>query len=320
MFIISCIYVVLYFYIGFIVGFSKSPYSHKILTIINNIIMKITPIISIEIVRSIIITRNKNNTIIQVILIITLTLAEINYNNLLTIRANTNKEELFKYICSNIIPLISNNILYTYLCSYGSHWLVLIYRLYKELTILILPILPNMDWFATGSFNILSSIIIYLSFKYKFIRTTNNVKKRKQILLEKTYYTIVIIFLVILIFFMLGTFNYKPIVVASNSMEPLFSKGDVVIYKKIDVKELSKNDIIVYTLDNRNIIHRIVKKIEGKKFSLYKTKGDKNNTLDVTWVKEECIKGKYVFHVKYVGFPAIWLHQFLNEKVQDKIK
>ena len=72
MVIISSVHVLVYFYIGFILGFLKSPYNHDILTLIQNILTKTIPIIAIEIARSIIATKNKNNKKILIILTITL--------------------------------------------------------------------------------------------------------------------------------------------------------------------------------------------------------------------------------------------------------
>ena len=82
MIIISCIQVIFYFYLGFIFGFSKSPYNHKILYILKNITIQILPIIVIELTRSVIITRNKNNKIVITFATILLILVEINYNAL----------------------------------------------------------------------------------------------------------------------------------------------------------------------------------------------------------------------------------------------
>ena len=103
MIILSSIYTIIYFYIGFVVGFLKSPYSHIFLTIIKNILLKIIPISAIEITRWILLTRNRKNNILIVIITITLFLAEIKYNVLFSLFEN--REELFKYVFFSIIPI-----------------------------------------------------------------------------------------------------------------------------------------------------------------------------------------------------------------------
>ena len=38
------------------------------------------------------------------------------------------------------------------------------------------------------------------------------------------------------------------------------------------------------------------------------TKGDNNNAPDVAEVREDQLIGKVIFKIKYIGYPAIWLH------------
>ena len=322
MIIISSVHIIVYFYIGFIFGFSKSPYNHEILTMIKNIIIKIIPIISIEVTRSVIANRNKNNKALLKFLTILLILVEINYNTLINLYSN--KEELFKYICSTIIPLIASSILYTYLTLKGSYLLVLIYRIYKDLMVLILPILPDIDWFITGSIGILSPTIVYLLFKYKFIKEKRNHIKKQQTNFEKFSYTVALTLAVTIICFMLGVLKYQPIAIISSSMFPLFNRGDVVIYKDLsdsELKQIEENSIIIYKIGNQNIAHRVVNRIEENNTVFYQTKGDSNNVADSDLVKTEQIKGIYVFHVKYIGYPSAFLYQYFNnEKPEVEIK
>lgn len=60
-------------------------------------------------------------------------------------------------------------------------------------------------------------------------------------------------------------FGYKPFIVLSGSMATEICKGDLVIVKKVDAKELKENDIIAFR-DNENyvVLHRIVKKNRRK--------------------------------------------------------
>ena len=114
---------------------------------------------------------------------------------------------------------------------------------------------------------------------------------------------------------MLGIFQYVPIAIVSNSMYPAFSRGDVIIFKKMTDAELEKlpeNSIIVYTKENKNIAHRIVKRIEKNGTVLYQTKGDNNNAMDLQLVKTTQIKGVYVFHIKYIGFPSAWIYSYFK--------
>lgn len=58
-------------------------------------------------------------------------------------------------------------------------------------------------------------------------------------------------------------FGYKPFVVLSGSMETEIYKGDLVIVKKVEAKDLKENDIIAFRDDDNYVVtHRIVEKIE----------------------------------------------------------
>ena len=313
MVIIASIHIVIYFYLGFILGFSKSPYNHNIKSILKNLFIQILPVISIEVVRSVILIRNKKNKFLLLITTIILILVEIKYNTLLSLFSN--KEELFKYICEKIFPLIFCSFLYTYLALKGSYSLPLVYRLFKESINLLLPILPDIDWFVRGTVPIISSVIVYTLYKYKFTKEDKDFRKKKENILSKLSYTITLMLAISLVCFMLGFFKYEPIAILSNSMSPTFSRADVVIYKKLkedELNELPNNSIIIYTLGKQNIAHRIVDIVKDEKNTRYQTKGDRNNMYDPNIVEVNQIKGIYVFHIKYIGYPSVWLYEFFN--------
>lgn len=115
--------------------------------------------------------------------------------------------------------------------------------------------------------------------------------------------------------FSLGLFKYEPITILSNSMTPIFNKADIVIYKKLNEKELNNikiNDIIIYTMEDKNIIHRVINIIKETGTIKYQTKGDSNDVPDTKLVEINQIKGIYVFHIKYIGFPSVWLYEYFN--------
>lgn len=310
--IIAFVQICIYVYLGFILGFSKNPYSIEILSILKNIIIQIFPIVSIEMARYIIISRNKNNKLVLVFTTILLILVQIRYNTLIDLYSN--KEEIFEYICSNILPLITSGILCTYLILKGGYLFTLIYRISSVLPILILPILPDLDWFITGSIGILSPIIVYVIFKYS---EKKDIRERKQNAYTKLSYLLTFAFCITLICFMTGMFKYEPISILSNSMNPTYSRGDVIIFKKLNEEELmniQKGQIIVYAVGEKNIAHRVVNVIRQNERVQYQTKGDNNNAADMNLVETEQIQGVYVFHIKYLGFPSIWLYDYFNGK------
>ena len=81
MLIITIVYLLIYFYIGFYVGFSKNLYSIQFIDILKNIFKVIIPIIGIECLRGLIVSRNKNNKkiiLVSIIIFILMFLALMN--------------------------------------------------------------------------------------------------------------------------------------------------------------------------------------------------------------------------------------------------
>ena len=89
-------------------------------------------------------------------------------------------------------------------------------------------------------------------------------------------------------------FGVGSAVVQSGSMEPAFSKGDLLFLKATD--ELAVGDIIVFKSGNVLVVHRIVA-IDGDSIT---TKGDANNAAD-TPVSREDVKGKVTAVIPSVG-------------------
>lgn len=71
---------------------------------------------------------------------------------------------------------------------------------------------------------------------------------------------------------------------------------------------MNVGDIIEYQMEGYTVIHRVVEKIQRKGEYCFVTKGDDNNSPDADEVREDQLIGKVVFKIRYLGYPAIWLH------------
>lgn len=89
-------------------------------------------------------------------------------------------------------------------------------------------------------------------------------------------------------------FGVGAAVVLSGSMEPTFSKGDLVFVRQADTAQLG--DVVVYEGENSLIMHRVVAQYGD---SLV-TQGDANNTPDSPITMAQ-IKGVVVFCIPYIG-------------------
>lgn len=97
--------------------------------------------------------------------------------------------------------------------------------------------------------------------------------------------------------------GFRHYVVATNSMEPKYNIGDLIIIKQIPINKIKVGDVINYISENQTdtITHRVVQitEIDGQKY--YKTKGDSNNSEDSELINQSRIRGILLFKVSKVG-------------------
>jgi len=96
-------------------------------------------------------------------------------------------------------------------------------------------------------------------------------------------------------------FGYKTFYIVTGSMEPTIKINDIVIVKVEDKKNIQKNDIITFKLENEIVTHRVIDIAYNNGTLIYTTKGDKNDVTDIEKVEFEQIEGKYVTKVSKIG-------------------
>lgn len=315
MFILIISYLIIYVLLGLFLGYVKSIYSHAFLGILKNIWDYIIPIIFIELIRNILVRNSCNSKIVFLIIALLFTLIDIDLFNIISL---TNKAEIFKTTFSIILPAVIKNLSLTYISKTSGYTTNLIYLLPQKLTNIILPIFPDLDWYFISLLGILLpvfafTIIKHLDDKIESSKSKSRIKKEKPIRI-----IILITPLIIFCLFVAGIFKYKPTAIVSNSMHPIFDRGDVVVIEKLDRKKsrnLKKYDIIEYKLKNIIVSHRIIHIEKHNDGSIsYITKGDNNNTADNEKVSSNQIIGIVKFRIPKVGYPSVWLNDFFNKE------
>lgn len=99
--------------------------------------------------------------------------------------------------------------------------------------------------------------------------------------------------------------GYTPLTVQSDSMQPEFSKGDLIIIKKCDPDKLVVGDVVTFhtIIQNQYVLntHRIAEISDMNGARSYVTKGDNNAISDTHVIVNGDIVGKYVGKVKGLG-------------------
>ena len=102
-----------------------------------------------------------------------------------------------------------------------------------------------------------------------------------------------------------------PLIVLTDSMNPEFYSGDLIICKQTDIKDIHVGDVIAYFNPNDNrksiITHRVKEIAVEEKGVVLKTKGDANNVADDKKVYEDLIIGVYKARIPYLGHIALFM-------------
>lgn len=312
--IILILYLMIYFSLGLVVGYEKSPYSHDIIAIVKNFWSFASIIIFQEYTRYQMIKLSPKKGWAYVLIALLFVITEISF---WSVSSNFgNNVDFFRYMSETIIPLIVTNALFMYLAVSAGFVPSLVYRLVMVLMTLLLPIFPSLNWLLKTMMDIVLVIITALYVNYVQIKS-NRILSKRDVKREKiTSYIPFIIILIVMVCFIGGMFKYQPIAVLSNSMVPQFARGDAVIIEKItnnSLKNLKKNNIIYYKKDGNLIVHRIID-IQGTESGnmKIKTKGDNNNTEDVWTVLPQDIIGVVRFMIPYIGYPSVLVNELLG--------
>lgn len=97
--------------------------------------------------------------------------------------------------------------------------------------------------------------------------------------------------------------GFRQYIVMTGSMEPNYNIGDLIIIKEEKKENIKENDVITYALEREKdtITHRIIEIVEKNGKTMYKTKGDNNNSEDSTLVEYEQIQGVVLFKIDKLG-------------------
>ena len=307
-------YLVVYLLSGLFVTFGKNPYNTTLKGLIINFWILGIPIFAKEYIRYKLINNvyDRDKKAMAIFISIVYVLIDIELNRL--IGQNVSTLTVIKYCSQVIVPNISKNILFSYIAIQGDYVPSVIYQFVTNLYYWVSPILPNSPWAMSAIIDTVIPIILVLYIRYQKIKLTP--QKDRKMLIDTNPGSIIplVIVIILVIWFALGVFPIKPVAIATGSMEKEICVGDVAIIQKCNSSDVNVGDIIEYQMEGYTVIHRIVeKKQENGKFS-FVTKGDNNISPDQNIVREEQLIGKVIFKVKYIGYPAIWLHLLQKEE------
>ena len=296
--------------LGVILGFTYG-YGYGFNIFFESLLPLVIVLILFEYLRFIVIKHNFTNFKSSIVFTILLSLLEIFIYY--KISALDTSYHVFIFICLTVLPIIAEQFLCSYLTYKVGFGPSVLFKLSIYMYLYLLPIVPKLGDYLFSFVKILTPFIIF----YVINRAMVEEDRNKKIITKNTlglFSIPIIVFLVFLVILVSGVFNTRMIAIASNSMAPLYYRGDAVIYNKVSLKELKKGDILVFKNSDMIITHRIVKISRKNDAYYFTTKGDANDSVDSVITIEDNVIGRVDYVIKYIGYPTIMLNELFERR------
>ena len=300
-------YFILYYVFGIVISFTRIRNYLNFNGIFNVIIPLILTIISKEFLRYNMLKKSEGSR--SLIILTTSVFIMIDLIGGFDRATFLKPVSIFMFLSLWLLPIISKNILCSYISYKVGYKPVLVYLLVMELYPYIIPIIPNPNEYIYSIINLVIPFVLLYRLYKLFKKDMDEDIVREY---HKKHFLALILPCMISIFMVYitsGYFHYHAIVIASGSMEPEIYKGDVVVIEKIgdNYDLLDLNQVIAYRYNDIIVVHRLVKviNVDGEKF--YYTKGDANNDIDNYQITKDMIIGIVNVKVPYIGLPTVWL-------------
>ena len=305
-------FLIIEFGLGLIVGFQKSSYSFKFISLIRNVLPVILISFTGEMFRYQLCTKGDRSIIVLSLTIIMFTSIDILMQAYLYDLSKLD-EIILMLVTVGMASVCKNIMLCDFSLKYG-YSLTLIYSIVYSTYIYFVPVFPNDNGFIKTIFRIVTPIITMFMIDNLFMEKYKKCDYDKRVHIFKVIVSFVSIgFLFVIVVLVSNIFRYWAVTIASGSMTPTLMVGDIAIVDKIYQKKpekLKNNDILVFRMDDKIYTHRIINILYLGDECYINTKGDREGQKEDTWtVMEDNIIGVVKLKVRYIGYPTVWLSE-----------
>lgn len=301
---------------GLMTKFGKSPLSLTPTGITINFILVSSTLLGMELSRAYLTknlkTKNPTLTLAAVTLLYTFAnvsiFALINFQDPLTYS---------KFIGSSFLPILTENLLATYLALISGPLASLAYRAPLQAFTWFSPILPDLPWGYQSLIGVMTPTIGFIAIT--MATTQRDLKKagmptqrRPTPRLRKSQTSMkgwlaISVFMVMTVWASTGLLGFYPTIIASGSMRPTMDVGDISIVISTDPSKIQVGDIIQYWKEGEMTLHRVADINQAEGSRLFITKGDANTAPDTDPVFPAQIKGKLILTIPKLGWISIHL-------------
>ncbi len=304
------VFFIVFYLLGLAMGFTKTSNYYSIYGFKEFIIPTTLYIILKEILRFGILKKAEKSKILIITTYITFVLLDL--TNGLYFGTFDNSYQIFVFIATILLPIITKNALATYVSYKCSFVPVLIYLLIIELYQYLIPIIPNPNEYMYSLIFLIVPIVIIFRLSKVFQLEEDEFEERE---IDKSNPILLAFsFLIVLClgYFTSGYFKYYAIAIASGSMTPAIHKGDVVIIEKLKKEEFSdieKGNVLAFEYNGVIVVHRIIDIKKDKEGYYFYTQGDANTERDNFAVTEDMVVGTVNIAIPLIGMPTVWLNE-----------
>jgi signal peptidase len=292
------------FAVGLLEGMGRSPYDHSFSGIVINLFYLGSMLVGMEISRAWLM-----NSLFAKRQVVGIVFTGIIYSlfgfSLRRLAMFETSLDMAKFVGSTFIPVISENILASYLVSLAGPLPAIIYRGVLAAFHWFSPILPDLNWITQAMVSTFvpafCMVLVYQLHKAEVLRV------RKRDSESPVGWIVASVISVLIVWFAVGVFSIFPTAIVTGSMSPAIEQGDIAIIKRITPGEVKIDDILLFQLERARIAHRVVDiKKDERGLPLFYTKGDANDRIDSDPVLAEQVVGKVIHVIPRAGWITIW--------------
>lgn len=301
---------------GLVTKFGQSPLSLTPAGIATNFIMVSSTLLGIEFSRAYLAKnlnrKNPTLALAAVTLLYTFTnvslLALINFRDPLVYT---------KFMGESFIPILTENLLATYLALLSGPIASLAYRAPLQAFQWFSPILPALPWGYKSLIGVMIPTIGFMAInmattRRDLIKAGIPTPRKPASRLRRNQTSMkgwlaMSILLVLTVWASTGLLGFYPTVVASGSMTPTLHVGDMAITVSTDLSKIQVGDIIQYWQEGEMTLHRVIRIDTTPTEKLFITQGDANPISDTDPVYPNQIRGKLIFIVPKLGWISIYV-------------
>lgn len=292
---------------GLFMGFGHSPYGHRPLALMGNLLYVSTMLVGMEMCRAYLV-RVFNDASPLLSLLLSAYLFTFLSVPLARYESITGIQGLFRVTGQSFLPLGAENLLASLLAMVGGPLASITYRGLLAVFEWLSPVLPDLHWTIEALLGTMAPVMGLLAV-HNYLLEANPGSDSEEAPGSNIWIAVGML-AVMLIWFNTGFFGVQPTLVSGVSMEPALNTGDVAITRDVPAEVIRPGDVIRFHEGGSYILHRVVEVRNVGGEVRFITQGDANNTVDAP-VTYDRVRGKVILVLPKIGWVGIGVRELV---------